>query len=84
MNSLPPDIRELARRLAAAQGVSIEEAVKRAVEASARASGVISPAPGRERRMTVDQMLAVGREIGAMPLLDPRSPREIMDDVNAP
>jgi antitoxin VapB len=34
--------------------------------------------------MSVEQMLAVGSEIAAMPLLDPRSPAEIMDDLNAP
>jgi antitoxin VapB len=34
--------------------------------------------------MTVEEMLAVGSEIAAMPLLDQRSPREIMDDLNAP
>jgi hypothetical protein len=28
-------------------------------------------------------MLAVGDEISALPLLDPRSPRDIMDDLNA-
>jgi antitoxin VapB len=33
--------------------------------------------------MTVEQILAVGDEIAAMPLLDTRSPHEIMDDINA-
>jgi hypothetical protein len=28
-------------------------------------------------------MVALGAEIAAMPLLDPRSPREIMDDLSA-
>jgi antitoxin VapB len=32
--------------------------------------------------MTIEEMLAVGKEIAAMPLLDPRSPREIMDELN--
>jgi antitoxin VapB len=32
--------------------------------------------------MSVEKMLAVGAEIAAMPVLDPRSPREIMDDLN--
>ena len=36
-----------------------------------------------DRRMTVEEMLAVGSEIAPMPLLDQRSPREIMDDLNA-
>jgi hypothetical protein len=32
--------------------------------------------------MRVEAMLAVGAEIAAMPMLDPRFPREIMDDLN--
>ena len=33
--------------------------------------------------MSIESMLAVGAEIAAMPVLDPRSPREIMDGLNA-
>ena len=33
--------------------------------------------------MTAEHMLALGAEIAAMPLLDSRSPREIMDDLSA-
>jgi hypothetical protein len=33
--------------------------------------------------MTVDQMLSLGAEIAAMPLLDPRPAHEIMDDLSA-
>jgi hypothetical protein len=42
----------------------------------------IEPEPGR-RRMSIEEMLAVGDEIAAMPLLDARSPQEIMDDLNS-
>jgi len=42
-----------------------------------------APKTQSQRRMTVDQMLSFGAEIAAMPLLDRRSPREIMDDLNA-
>ena len=49
----------------------------------ARATGVIADVCRQRRRMTVEQMLAVGDEIAAMPLLDTRSPREIMDGINA-
>ena len=80
---LPPETERLAKRLAAAQGVAVGEAVKRAIETSARAAGV-GVEPGRQRRrLSADQMLAIGSEIAAMPVLDPRSPREIMDDLNA-
>ncbi|WP_245434537.1 type II toxin-antitoxin system VapB family antitoxin [Methylocystis rosea] len=70
----------MAERLAAARRVSVDEAVRQALEASARAAGV-SPAQ-RRRRMTVEQMQALGAEIAALPILDPRSPQEIMDDIN--
>jgi antitoxin VapB len=45
-------------------------------------SELSAPETRSKRRMTVDQMLSLGADIAAMPLLDPRSPREIMDDLN--
>ena len=79
----------LARRLAAAQGISMEDAIKQAVERSARESGVVAENTrprdvSREavaaRKARMDQII---EKIAAMPILDPRSPREIMDDLNA-
>ncbi len=78
MVDLPGDTQALARRLADARGTTVENAIRQAVEESARAAGLARS----RRRMTVDQMLAVGDEIAAMPLLDQRSAREIMDDLN--
>lgn len=80
MIELSDDTENLARKIAAASGVSVEDAVANAVKESARRAGLVSP----RRRLTAMQMLAVGKEIAALPLLDPRSPREIMDDLNAP
>jgi antitoxin VapB len=80
MITLSRETEVLAERLAAARRVSVDEAVRQALEASARAAGV-SPAQ-RRRRMTVEQMQALGAEIAALPILDPRSPKEIMDDIN--
>ncbi len=34
------------------------------------------------RRMTAKEISAVGAEIAAMPILDPRSPQDIIDDIN--
>ena len=49
-----------------------------------RASQVlISELTSPRRRMTIDEMLAFGSEIAAMPILDRRSPNETMDDLNA-
>ena len=71
------DIEALARKIADARGVSVEDVVAEAIEQSASRT-LLSP-----RRMTVAEMLAVGDEIAALPLLDPRSPKELMEDVNA-
>jgi antitoxin VapB len=80
MITLSRETEVLAERLAAARRVSVDEAVRQALEAFARAAGV-SPAQ-RRRRMTVEQMQALGAEIAALPILDPRSPQEIMHDIN--
>jgi antitoxin VapB len=81
MINLSQETEALAQQLAAAQRLSVEAVIREALEARARAAGV-APEMRPRRRMTVEQMLAVGSEIAAMPLLDPRSPREIIDDIN--
>lgn len=68
----------LAHRLAEAKGLPVADAVHEAVEGSIEKTGL----PARRRRLTAEQMLAVGAEIAALPLLDSRSPQEIMDDLN--
>jgi antitoxin VapB len=90
MIELSQEIEALARRLAAAQSVSVEDAVRQALEAHAQAAGIIVPGPSRPReqspeasavrRTRIDKII---REIAAMPILDRRSPSEIMDDLNA-
>jgi len=80
---LSKETEDLAKRLAEAQHLSVEEAVQQAIEEKANAAGV-APEPLRtRRRMSVEGMLAIGAEIASMPLLDSRSPREIMNDLNA-
>ena len=77
MINLPQDTEALAARLAAAKRISAGEAIRQALEAALGA--METP----RRRMTVEQMRALGAEIAALPLLDPRSPVEIMEDLNA-
>ena len=85
MIDLSQETEALAKLLAAAQRLSVDEAVRQALEEKARKAGVVPGThPPRRRRMSVEEMLAAGAEIAAMPLLDPRSPREIIDDINAP
>lgn len=89
MIDLSPETEALARRLAAAQSITIEDAIRQALQARARAAGVMrEPKRGRDqspgavaaRRGRIDQIV---REITALPILDRRSPREIMDDLSA-
>lgn len=89
MIDLSQETEALARRLAAAQSVSVDDAVRQALEARAAAAGIL-PAPRRPRDQSLEATAArrlrvdrIVREIAAMPVLDPRSPQEIMDDLNA-
>ena len=67
----------------------VEDAIRLALEEKARAAGVVmeprhprdqSPEAIAARHARTDRFVA---ELAAMPVLDPRSPREIMDDLNA-
>ena len=89
MITLPQETEALAERLAAAQRLPVEDAIRAALEAQARVAGVWqeppmrrdqSPAAIARRKASIDRIVA---EIAAMPILDPRSPNEIMDDLNA-
>jgi antitoxin VapB len=81
MLNLSHETETLAARLAEAQRLPVDVAVRQALEAQARVVGV--PPVHQRRRMTVEQMLELGAEIAALPVLDTRSPNEIMDDINA-
>lgn len=89
MINLSQETEDLAKRLAAAQRLSVEDTIRLALEEKARAAGVVTEPPRRRdqspaavaaRRESLDRISA---KIAAMPVLDPRSPREIMDDLNA-
>lgn len=82
MISLSDETEVLARRLAEAHHVTVEDAVRQALEARARATGLL-PEPqttsAAERRT---ELARIVREIAALPVLDNRSPQQIMDDLN--
>lgn len=90
MLNLSHETEVLAARLAAAQRVSVDMAVRQALEAQAQVAGVV-PGPRRQRDMSpeaiarrkasIEQAMA---DFAALPVLDPRSPNEIMDDLNSP
>jgi hypothetical protein len=83
--NLSPETVELAQQLAAAHGVSLDEAIKQAIEQAARQASVLaefrrdtSPEAIARRKAVTQQIID---EIRAMPILDPRPIREIMDDL---
>ena len=89
MIDLSQETEALAKRLAAAQGLSVEDAIRLAVEEKARAAGVLpdprhprdqSPEAVAARHARTNRFVAA---LAAMPVLGPRSPQEIMDDLNA-
>jgi len=89
MINLSQETEALAQRLAAAQHVSVDDAIRQALEARAVEAGLLpalrrprdaSPEGTAERRKRVARIIG---EITAMPVLDARSPRDIVDDLNA-
>jgi hypothetical protein len=85
MVNLSPETIAIAKRLAALQGVSVEEAIAYAVEQWALTIGVagkprdMSPEAITRREALIDQIV---EEINALPVLDPRPWREILEDVS--
>jgi len=89
MIRLSDETEALARRLADVQSVTVEDAVRQALEACAHAAGILTE-PGQPRDQSPDAVAArrasldrIVREIAALPVLDARSPHEIMDGPNA-
>jgi len=89
MINLSQESEYLAQRLAAAQRLSVEAAIQRALEAHARASG-IAPSAWRPRDASpeavarrIERFDAIAQRIAAAPINDPRPVSEIVDDVNA-
>src|SRR5581483_6478206 len=82
MVDLSPETEALARKLAKAQRISLDDAVRQAAgngPLPGRRPRDPSPVAVAARRKRIDR---IAREVAAMPILDPRSPREIMEDLN--
>ena len=89
MINLSRETEALAKRLAVTQSLSVEDAVRLALEDKARAAGIAlearqprdqSPESVAARHARTNRFVA---ELAAMPVLDPRSPRAIMDDLDS-
>jgi antitoxin VapB len=87
MLDLSQETEALARRLAAAQRLSVDEAIRQALEERAHSAGLAGTPQGRspaEIAARWERINSLVAKIAAMPVLDPRSTEEIVDDINAP
>ena len=89
MITLSQETEALATRLAASQRMTVDEAIRRALEAQVRVGSVL-PVPGKQRDQSAEaiarrmaSMTNIAADFAAMPILDPRSPNEIMDDLDS-
>ncbi len=89
MIALSKDSEALARRLAEAKHLPVQDVIKQALEASARSAGVSREPfePSRLAETTAARKASIARivaQVKALPILDPRSPQEIMDELDEP
>ncbi len=91
MIQLSQETEALAQRLAAAQQLSVDDAIRQALEARARGAGLAAvPEPEKPRDNSPEAIAArraalqrFAAEIAQLPVLDPRPVEEIVDDINA-
>ena len=79
---LTPETEQLARRVAARLGRKPEDLIRFAIDREAKVLGVVYKPPARQK-ITVADIMEFGEKAGARPILDPRSPQEIADDISA-
>ena len=80
MITLPPETEELARRVAARSGKTLEDVLKEGVEMEARIAGVaIAEGTAPRKPAQVDRAREIAKRIASRPLLDPRPPRDILE-----
>jgi antitoxin VapB len=79
MISLAPETEQLARLVAARSGTTPERVLKEAVEARAWEMGVMPTGNHRPPgKPSADRMMAISERFAAYPVLDSRSPDEII------
>jgi antitoxin VapB len=80
MITLPPETEELARLVAARSGSTLEDVLKEGVEMEARIAGVaIAESSAPRKPAQVDRAREIAKRIASRPLLDPRPPRDILE-----
>jgi antitoxin VapB len=79
MISVAPETEQLARLVAEHSGTTPERVLKEAVEARAREMGITPTGNHRPSgRPSLDRMMAISERFAAYPVLDSRSPDEII------
>jgi antitoxin VapB len=78
--TLPPETEELARLVAARSGKTLEDVLKEGVEMEARIAGIVVAESTAPREAAgVDRAREIAKRIASRPLLDPRTPRAILE-----
>lgn len=80
MTTISPDIERLARRVGARTGRTVEQVIREAVEAQARNAGIDVAAPAR-KEIDLDRVREITHRVASRPLLDKRTPKEIIHHV---
>ncbi len=85
---LSDETEKLAKKLASLEGIKVDLAVQAAILARYIETNKFSDLPGKRddrsgARRDAQRLLNVGGEIADLPLLDARSPQEIIDDIHA-
>jgi antitoxin VapB len=81
MITLPAETERLVRLMAAHRGKTPEDVLKEAVETQARLVGIsMSEALRIKDRIDMDRVREIIDRVASKPLLDPRSPNEILDE----
>jgi antitoxin VapB len=78
--TLNPETEELARHVAARSGKTVEDVLKEGIEAVAHIAGVdLGKEVAARRSVDLARARQIAKSVAAKPLLDPRSPREILE-----
>ncbi len=78
--TLPPETELLARCVATRSGKTLEEVVKAGVEMEAQIAGVtVAESTASRKSADIDRARDIARRISSRPLLDPRTPPDILE-----
>jgi antitoxin VapB len=81
MIMLPPETERLARLVAVRSGKTPEDVLKEAVENQARIAGIaIAETVKPGGTIDMNRVRQITRRVASKPLLDPRPPKEILDE----